>query len=405
MLRIDRWAFPSRDEGTADYDDEVSALEWDRARGAYRPGPDGDELVGINHVYSLDLPVPGGSVAAGALTWVGVHPLHRRRGVLSAMITDHLQAVRERGEPVSVLTASEPAIYGRFGYGAATHHVSATLPRGAALRDVPGADEVRLRLETVDAEKHADVVGACYDAARAARPGMVSRGAPALQRRFLHDPVRFRDGAEPLRIFVAEADGADPVAGRRPPARGYALFRRTEPGPSGSVVKVRELVARDPAAARALWGRLLDLDLTVTVETGNRPMDDALLHLLLDPRAGRFTRADGVWVRLVDLPTALAARRYATEVDVVLEVTDARCPWNAGRWRLSAGPDGASCTPSTDAAALALDVRELGAAYLGSVGLIALADAGLVTVHDEAAFAVAARAFGWPVAAYCGWTF
>ena len=108
---------------------------------------------------------------------------------------------------------------------------------------------------------------------------------------------------------------------------------------------------------------------------------------------------------MVNLPVALAARRYSGELDVVLEVRDELCPWNAGRWRLNAGPDHAECAPSTDPAAFALDVRELGAAYLGSVSLTALAAAGLVTVSDPDALAAAARAFSWPVAAYCGWTF
>lgn len=405
LLEVDDWAFPDQEFG----DDPgviaqtLSRFEWDRTRGAYLPDLDGvEQLAGVNSVYSVNLPVPGGSVACAGLTWVGVHPNYRRRGVLTAMIRDHLRAVHERGEPVSALFASEATIYGRFGFGIASQVLHGNLPRGAELREVPGADQVRIRLEKASIDRHADIVGDCYEAARQGRPGWVSRNTPAQRRASVYDPPRGRDGGESLRIFVAEADDGGP-------ARGYALFRRTGgwedwPQPSGEV-RIRELVARDPAAARALWARLLDLDLTVKVQLNQRPTDDPLFHLLINPRIGQVSQTDGLWVRLVDLPAALAARRYTAEVDVVFEVRDELCPWNAGRWRLRAGPGQAQCTPSTEPPAFALDVRDLGSAYLGSVSLTGLAEAGLVTVTDPTGFASAAAAFTWPVAAYCGWNF
>lgn len=404
LFDVDRWAFPNPDfDGQKDDIAEIlSDFEWDRTRGAYLPDLDGkQQLVGINSTYSVDLPVPGGSVAAAGLTWVGVHPAYRRRGVLTAMITDHLRAVHDRGEPVSALHASEATIYGRFGYGSAAKLLHGELPRGAKLHPVAGADEVRIRLERVAVDRHADLVGDCYEAARSGRPGMVSRNRPAHRRRAVWDPSWARAGADALGIFIAEADDGGPV-------RGYALFRRTaawEGTRPAGVVRVRELVARDPAAARALWGRLLDLDLTSKVQLDHRPTDDPLLHFLIDSRAGRIDYADNLWVRLVNVPAALSARRYVADLDVVLEVRDELCPWNAGRWRLTGGPDRAECTPSTDPPGFVLDVRDLGAAYLGSVSLTGLAAAGLVTVTDRAAFDSAARAFGWPVAAHCGWTF
>jgi predicted acetyltransferase len=127
--------------------------------------------------------------------------------------------------------------------------------------------------------------------------------------------------------------------------------------------------------------------------------------MLVDPRSAKPVVVDGIWIRLVDLPAALTARRYSRDVDVVLEVTDALCPWNAGRWRLTGGPDGAECTATTDAADLSLDVRELGAAYLGSESLAHLASAGLVRVADGDALIRAAAAFSWPVRAYTPWMF
>jgi predicted acetyltransferase len=91
---------------------------------------------------------------------------------------------------------------------------------------------------------------------------------------------------------------------------------------------------------------------------------------------------------VVDVDRALAARTYATNVDVVLAVEDALCPWNARRWRLAGGPSGATCEATNDPADLTLDVRELGAAYLGGTSLVSLTAAGLV--REDRAGAVAA---------------
>jgi predicted acetyltransferase len=397
LLDVDQWAFGFDDTGI-DAEPVLAALEWDRTVGAYLGTP--PRLAGTSAVYSFRMAVPGGEVPCAGLTWVGVHPQFRRRGVLRRLMRHHLDAVHDAGEPVSALFAAEPGIYGRFGYGPATQAVRLTIPRGATLRDVPGSADLHLRMERVDLDSHADLVSDCLDAATAARPGRMARSAPAWRRMVLDDQPMFRHGAEARRLLIAEdVDGA---------VRGYALFRRRMTDADGGrdgAVQVREMAALDAAAARAVWGVLLDLDLTARVVTDGRPPDDPLLHLLTDPWSATPTLGDGLWVRLVDLPAALAARRYAAPVDVVLDVTDALCPWNVGRWRLVAGPDGATCTPAQGPADLTVDVGELGAAYLGWITLDALAGGGLLTAPRPEALAPASIAFSWPVAAHSAWVF
>ena len=397
VFDLDQWAFGFDTEG----DDEQPAralLGAGRVHGAHLDGV----LRGAYTVLPQDLPVPGGSVPAAGVTWVGVHPAARRRGVLTAMMRHHLEGRSAAGrEPVSTLFAAEVPIYGRFGFGMATRQVSVTVPRGEALRPpVAPGDAPELDYDRADLARHAGIVAEVYERARQQRPGWVSRPDAALADALFHWPQRSRQGAEPLRILIARDAGGS--------ATGYAVFARRsvwgQAGPAGVVV-VRELVAADPAAARALWGVLLDLDLTVRVEASHRAVDDALLHLVTDVRAAAPRLEDGLWVRIVDLPAALAARRYLTPVDAVLEVTDALLPANAGRWRLRGGPAGASCEPSTDAPDLALDVRELGAAYLGGETLLAAASAGLVREERPGALSTASAAFGWPVPPYCPWVF
>ncbi|HZI98251.1 MAG TPA: GNAT family N-acetyltransferase [Actinomycetales bacterium] len=395
-LAVDDWAW-SQDPERSDKDASLLGVEWDRTFGAELDG----EVAGIYAVFSLRTPVPGGDVPTAGLTGVGVHPHHRRRGVLTAMMRHHLATVQEAGaEPVSALWAAEPGIYGRFGYGMATRGQRFTLLRGAAMADVPGTDALAVRFERADTDRHAPLVAACHEAARRGRPGMVSRDSEGLQRRMLADPKDWREGGEPLKVaLVTDAGGG---------VRGYALFRRKEKwevtGPDGTV-SVREAVTLDGAASRVLWGRLADLDLMGRVETGARPLDDPLVHQLVDMRAASPRLINGLWVRVVDTGRALAARTYATELDVVLEIADVSCPENAGRWRLSGGPGGAVYERTTDGADLALDVRVLGSAYLGGETLAALGAAGLVAEVTPGTLARSSRAFTHDVAPFSGWVF
>ncbi|MBL0887377.1 GNAT family N-acetyltransferase [Myceligenerans indicum] len=404
VVDLDLWAFPS---GVA-LDDAVRhpfPLGWDRTIGVEADGFDG--LAALHGSYPFrEFGVPGGTLATGGLTWVGVHPQHRRRGLLTAMMDCHLARCRRRGEPLSALFAAEAPIYGRFGYGRAADDVRLTIARGAVLRDVAGAGEHRVRIEHASRAQHGDLVERVHRAAgkRPAgvdginRPGWCERETEELQAHFWDDPPAHRGGRESRRIAVVER-GGEP--------RGYALFRRKLDweafGPRGSTVVV-EAVALDAAAARALWGVLIDFDLTTETAVFILPVDDTVTQLLADPRAAQPRVVDNVWVRLVDVPSALAGRQYSTDLDVTLAVTDSRIPRNAGTYRLRARAFGeATCDRVADRADLSLDVRELGAAFLGGTSLMSLAAAGLVTEHTPGVLAAAATAFGWPVRPVCSW--
>jgi predicted N-acetyltransferase YhbS len=78
---------------------------------------DGADIVGSCGAFSFDVTVPGGALPMGGTTIVTVLPTHRRRGVLRAMMREHLAEVRAHEEPLAGLWASEASIYGRFGYG------------------------------------------------------------------------------------------------------------------------------------------------------------------------------------------------------------------------------------------------------------------------------------------------
>lgn len=352
------------------------------------------ELVGTGGAFDFEMTVPGGAaVPVGGVTMITVKATHRRRGVLTAMLKHQLDGWHESGRyPVAILTASEPGIYGRFGYGIGCHGYSLSIPRGDnGLSRVPGIDKYRIRM--VDAEASYERCQEIFDHNRLARSGMLNR-PPHWRAQAVEDADWRRTSSGPLRVAVAEGpDGT---------VEAYARYRVKEdysiPGRPSCVVRTSDVYGTETAAEMAIWRFLLDLDLTSEV-TATVPTDAPLLNLVDDWRAAQPRVNDQTYVRLIDLDKALVARRYAAPVDVVLEVSDTFCPWNAGRWRLTVGADGtATCTRTSDPADLATGVRELGSAYLGGIRLAALGAAGRVTELTPGTLAAVSRAFAEDIA-------
>jgi predicted acetyltransferase len=345
---------------------------------------DGEELIGTAGAFTFRLTVPGGSaVGTAGVTMVTVQPTHRRRGVLTAMMRRQLDDFRERGEPVAVLTASEPAIYGRFGYGIGTRQLRASIDTSRVSFFAPeGADAVRMRL--VDPAQARERCEEIYAELVPGRAGMLVR-QPGWDTQALVPPSQ--PGSGPLLCVLAERDGR---------VRGYARYSVTpswSPAGADGTIHLRDIEALDPVVYAALWRYLAGIDLSTQISVHNRPIDDAVQHLVSDIRRCNLSFRDGLHVRLVDVGEALAARTYTVPVEVVFDVEDPFCPWNSGRWKLVGDAKGASCERSAEPADLALDVRELGAVYLGGLSLRAMGAAGLVRELREGALAATSAAF------------
>ncbi|MBO0816827.1 MAG: GNAT family N-acetyltransferase [Actinobacteria bacterium] len=396
---VDQQAFNGRPDTERARANWHARLELDRTLGAF----DGNTLAGVTGVYTFQMRVPGAMAAVAGVSMVAVLPSHRRRGVLTGLMRRQLGDIADRGEAVAALFASETPIYGRYGYGRASWQLSLSLARGhgALAAGVPGDPALRLRIAEPQSA-HAEM-GKVYELAMAERPGLYAR-TEAWWDRLTHGPDSETD--PPVRCVLVE-DDAGP--------RGYALFTSEgrwewEEGtflPAG-VLDVHEAIAVDPAAAAALWRDVLSRDLITTFRLHMLAVDDPLLDLLADSRLGRARLSDGLWIRLVDVPRALAQRRYARPVDLVIEVTDELCPQNQGRWRLTAASEAspgagfaATCERTTAPADLALPVRALGAVYLGGTRLGPLAAAGLVTQRTPGSVAALSAAMFWDPAPWC----
>ncbi|CAI8031958.1 Uncharacterized N-acetyltransferase SCO2625 [Geodia barretti] len=143
---------------------------------------------------------------------------------------------------------------------------------------------------------------------------------------------------------------------------GYARYRT-----SGDTVIVHELMAVTQEAGAALWRFCFDTDLVTRAEAERRPVDDPLPWMLADPRRLQRAARDGLWLRLVDVATALPMRQYAEEGKVVIEVQDNVCPWNARRFALETAREGAICKATEAAPDMIMSVAALASTFLGTV--------------------------------------
>jgi predicted acetyltransferase len=401
---------------------------WAVTRLSYAPGrtfgvelPAGT-LAGTATSFGSALTVPGGArVPMAAVTRVGVRADQTRRGLLTALMREQLHDAADRGEVAATLRASEARIYGRFGYGVASRGRNLRVAAGARFRaDAPSGGQVRL----VDPDQAATLLPPLYARilGETTRPGPIVRddGWWALSLR--------RPGADAARGIAVHTgpDGDD----------GFAAWTVRQEGSDfgENVLEIGDLHAATPRAAAGLWRFLLGIDLLRHVSAHLRPLDEPLDLFLEDPRACRTTGVgDETWLRLLDVPAALAARTWGgTGGDPLrIRVHDALFPANDGVHVIDgsgSGSNGAAPTPadprradSTPAnptpadttpgdrtpggdgpADLECGVAGLAMAYLGDRPPSELVASGWWTAHDPAAVARADRLFAVHDVPWCG---
>ena len=389
----------------AEFEHERELLELDRLIGAY----DGETSVGTGGALSLRMTVPGGEVGAVGITFIGVSPSHRRRGILRQMMGWLFDQARERGESVAILWAAEGAIYQRFGFGIGTLQSTFDIDRLRAQFARPAEPLGRMRL--VDLVEATRLMPPVYEALRSRTPGAVSRNETKWLAELLADAEWMRAGKGPKFRAVLEVDGV---------VRGYTIYRVKndwdDRGPNNTLL-VLEVLGLDPAAERAIWEWLFGMDLVGNVKGWRGPVPHPLMLQLTEPRRLGLVVREGLWLRLIDLRAALEARSYAAAGSVTFELTDDFCPWNAGRWRLDV-PDAAAAregvpgargvatvTPFDGDPDLTLDASDLAAIYLGAFTFADLARAGRVGESRPGAVASADGLFVTATAPWCSTEF
>lgn len=371
--------------GDAESDREAAArhralVALDRTFAAFDRG----RLVATAAGFDLHLSVPGGAVPMSGLTMVSVSPTHRRRGILRALIAAHLAAARDHSDPVSGLWASEATIYGRFGYGVAAEADTLTVRAAgcrvswSGVRDDITLDPAEVALPAMQAV-HAEVM--------VGRPGVFSRTEAWWRQRILVARPFQRAGTS-LRRFAIARRGDRPV--------GYAVFRQRlgfEGGALAGRAEIDELLAIDAESEASLWDFLTHLDLFPDVAWRLAPTDCRLPWLLDDRRRVQRTRTDALWLRIDDIPRALAARRYGTDGALGLRV-------DGETFHLEIQGGVATCRPADVTPDLSMSRAALGSLYLGAFTASHLAQVGLVE-GDAPSLARADRAFASGPAPFC----
>ncbi len=394
--------------GTDPLDLQLRGVPEDQRFAAEAVGADVDPATyaGIYGVRPMQLSVPDGAhagrtVPVAGLTWVGVHPDHRRQGLLTAMLRHHFEQTRREGVHLSALHASEPAIYGRHGYGLASLELDIEVGRGATFTAPHLEDDVAAittRLATITDEGISERRRRIDLDLLATNVGTIV-GDEEFYAELGHVTANETRDSEPPRMLIAVRDGRDV---------GYAVFKRTHKWPNSrpaAEVEVRQL-SGTPAARLALLRRLVDLDLAGTIKLHGFAPGDPLMSWVEGPRGlGDVHPFDSLWVRLVELPRSLAARGYEADCDVVVEVADEAAPWNAGRWRIRVKDGTGEATTTDDDADLSLPVSALGAAYLGGTNLAEMHRGGVVSEHRPGSVRELWRAFRTDIGPYAARAF
>ena len=308
------------------------------------------------------------------------------------MMRRQLDDMHDRDEPLAALYASEAPIYGRFGYGLSTYQTSLEIDRTRAAFISPVADSGRISL--IDTPAAVAAFSRVWDDARRKQPGMLGLDE-RWWRALLADPPSSRHGSSPQYRAIYQADG-------RP--AGFALYRIKMDwdagGPKGTL-NIESLIGTTPAACAAVWRHVLDVDLIAKITASRRSTEDPVRFLFVDSRQPRTSVEDGVWLRLVDVQRALAARRYAADDRIVLRVRDEFCSWNEGTFEVDGGPKAAQCQRCDANPDLEINVSDLGAAYLGGNRFHVLHEAGRVNELRPGAVAKADAMFAADRAPWC----
>jgi predicted acetyltransferase len=347
--------------------------QWERSLGAF----DNGLVVGTAHSYRYELIVPGGKLPFAGIGWVSVRPTHRRRGILTALMTRQLQDIYERGETLATLGSSESIIYGRYGYGIGAMKENWHIERQHTSFDVPVKPSGVTAF--VSPSEMREIFPNVYKRVAAGRPGMAASRPKFVWDSWVADYEPLRRGSSAAYYVTYEQDCQ---------IDGYVCYRT-----AGDTLIVRELVAASDAAYAALWQFCFGVDLKTEIDAPGRAVDEPLVWMLADLRRLERTTTDGMWVRLVDVKAALLGRRYAQNRRLVFEIQDPVCPWNEGCYELEGGPTGAECRLTGKSSDLILTATDLASAYLGTVTFSTLNHAGRIEERTHGALARADAMF------------
>jgi predicted acetyltransferase len=336
---------------------------------------DGARMVASSGAIPFTMRANGNAMAMAGVSVVGTLPEYRRRGLLRRITELSFQRMREAGQPVAALWASQAAIYQRYGYsrGSLLRHYGLNAA-DAQLLPSAGPD---LPVTRHSAAEAFDVMREVYRQFIARRTLYLHRAKP-----LWHAGVLREDAAlGPVHVAVCRDAAEQP--------RGYVAYTlragRVDHPARGQELVVRDLVWLDIDACRALWAFLARHDLVGRIAWRNAPADDPAPELFVEPRMLQAGDTEGLWFRVVDVEQALAGRGYDADGEVVLGIpADRETPWNEGTYRLTVSGGDVRVARTTRPAEVTVPIKALSSAFTGFQRMRQLANWGLVSGDERA---------------------
>ncbi|MCP1414022.1 GNAT family N-acetyltransferase [Paenarthrobacter sp. A20] len=334
----------------------------------------------------------GRQLEANLVTAVTVRGTHRRHGILRGMITADLESAKDDGLAMAALTASEGSIYERFGFGVATFERSIKVDTGPRFR-MKGQPQGTV--EVADPSVLLELAPHVFKRVQRLSPGSVDRQE---YYRLVASGSIGHDGKPDTSVRCAlhyDLSGA---------LDGFVSYRFKGWDHKPYTMEIVDLVAATNTGYLDLWRFLGSIDLIEEVTWAEAPVDDALAWALEDPRCIEASEVrDMLWLRILDIQSALQARHYASAGHLVLEVTDP-LSLAGGTWVLESD-GGAAAAVVTEASGqspdVSMDVADLASIYLGVVSPVTLAAAGRIHEKSSGAAFLAQQLFAVERPAHC----
>ncbi|MGE0621690.1 MAG: enhanced intracellular survival protein Eis [Pseudomonadales bacterium] len=337
---------------------------------------DGTTMVASYATIPFTMRANGTAMAMGGVSIVGTVPEYRRRGLLRTLTEQSFETMREKGQTVAALWASQAAIYQRFGYSMCSVRRTYEVDTVDVRLLTPAPDDLTVAREPLN--EAFDTCKSLYRAFVAERTFYLHRANVLWQANAL--AARPADG--PVHVAICRNGNGE--------ALGYLIYTLRGGGRVNHPARSQEIVIRDFAwltidACRALWAFIGCHDLVGRVRWENAPADDPAWELFAEPRMLNARDREGAYFRIVDVPGALTGRGYQSDGECVIAVApDRETPWNAGTWRLAVSGGQAEVAPTTDAADVTFSIRSLASAFTGFRSVRRLASWGLVDGSEEA---------------------
>ena len=339
-------------------------------------GFDGNRMVSTFSTIPFTMRALGKAVPMGGISAVGTIPEYRRRGLLRKTMTQALANMRDAGQPMTALWASQAAIYQRYQFAMTAVLRSYRVDTvNIAFHDGDGGS---CTVERIAIEGDFDTIKQLYIAFVADRMGYLHRSRPLWQMGVLAE----NDNDGPVYVAVATDSNGIPA--------GYVIYtvragRVAHPARSQEL-RIRDLVWLNLDAYRSLWRFIASHDLVGAVLWQRAPADDPAVELFAEPRLLDARDNEGAWFRIVDLAGALAARGYSGDGTLRIGIPDDDLtPWNQGTWQLEVRDGAATINKTTEAPDIVASIKSLTSLYTGFRSARMLASWGLITASQQAA--------------------